>query len=77
MSINDIREPENTSDTLYIRSDLIASTTLGEIVAKAKKHFETEDIDDLIVSSENIQIRCFGHDQYDGADWRQYLVITK
>ncbi len=77
MSAADIREPESTPDTLYLRSDLVAAPSLGEIVAKAKAHFGTEDVDDLRIVSEEIQIRAFGHDQYDGADWRQYLVITR
>jgi len=77
MSAGDIREPISTPDTLYLRSDLVAGTTLGEIVAKARAHFGTEDVDDLTIVSEEIQIQAFGHDQYDGADWRQYLVITR
>jgi len=77
MSAADAREPVSTPDTLYIRSDLVARTTLGEIVAKAKAHFGTEDVDDLTIVSEEVQIRAFGHDQYDGADWRQYLTITR
>jgi len=77
VSAVDAREPASTPDTLYLRSDLVAGTTLGEIVAKAKAHFETEEVDDLTIVSEEIQIRAFGHDQYDGADWRQYLVITR
>ena len=77
MSASEIREPESTPDTLYTRSDLISAPSLGEVVAKARAHFGTEDIDDLTIVSEEIQIRSFGHDQYDGADWRQYLVITR
>ncbi len=77
MSAGDIREPVSTPDTLYVRSDLVARTTLGEILAKAKTHFGTEDVDDLTIVSEEIQIGGFGHDQYDGADWRQYLTITR
>ena len=77
MSGADAREPENTPNTLHIRSDLVAGTRLGEIVERARAHFGTQDVDDLTIVSEEIQIRGFGHDQYDGADWRQYLVITR
>lgn len=77
MSARDVHEPASTPDTLYVRSDLVARPTLGEILAKARAHFGTEDIDDLTIVSEDIQIRGLGHDQYDGADWRQYLVITR
>ncbi len=77
MSAGDIREPVSTPDTLYVRSDLVAAPTLGDIVDKARKHFGIDDVSELTIVSENIQIRCFGHDQYDDADWRQYLMITR
>jgi hypothetical protein len=77
VSAGPVREPESTPDTLYVRSDLVARTTLGDILAQARRHFGTENDADLTIVSENVQIRGFGHDQYDGADWRQYVVITK
>ncbi|MFZ3481997.1 hypothetical protein [Sphingomonas sp. 3-13AW] len=73
MSAGDVKHPENTPETLYV----ISGQTLGYVLEKAKEHFGVDDVSDLAIDSENIQIRNFGYDLYDGADWCQYLVITR
>ena len=73
MKVDDTRYPQNTAETLYIPS----GETIEYVIDRAKKHFGVDDISELTISAENIQIRCFGYDQYDGSDWRQYLVITR
>jgi hypothetical protein len=69
--------PCNDADTLYIRTYSFQDTTIGEILEQAREHFGDIEINDLNIQSEYIHIRCLNHDQFDGADWANYLVITR
>ena len=71
--MDDTRYPQNTQQVLYVRS----GGTLGDLVESAKRHFPDCEMDDLNVEGQNIQIKCFGYDLYDGNDYLDYIVITR
>lgn len=65
--------PENTPEELYIGGQY----DLDEILCFAKAHFgEHYGLGDFVVTPEYHQVRCFGHDQYDGSDYTCFLSIT-
>lgn len=74
MSVTDAQYPEDTETTLYFMSGF---ASLQDIIDRCESHFPDTKFEDLNIESQNIQIRCFGYDLYDGNDWCQYIVVTK
>lgn len=51
--------------------------SLAEIVEKAQAHFNTTDLSNITISTEEIRIKCLGHDQYDGLDFQKYIILQR
>lgn len=71
----DERFSQNAEGTLYIE-DL--GYTLNELYIKAQEKWGDDiDLEDVKVEYEHRQVKCFGYDQYDSSDYRNYFVLTK
>lgn len=71
------RLPQDTEDTKYVPSSWEEEVPLSQLLDWAKLSFPDSDPEDVRVSHEEIQIRCFGYDLYDSSDWRWYWVFRK
>ena len=68
------RFPEDTYHTIYVRN--CGTLTMGDLIAKAREKWGLFDINDLLFDHEEIQVSCFGYDQYDPIDYVFYFTIT-
>jgi hypothetical protein len=67
-------EPDDTNDTFY----LPYASSMEDIFDRAKEKFGLcIKMDQVTISVEHIHTRCLGYDAYDGADWTDYIVVTK
>jgi hypothetical protein len=64
--------PENTKNKLHIMSP----KTLLEVNDSILEHFG-ELNNDFEISSEEIQIDCFGYDAYDPSDYANFIIIER
>lgn len=65
--------PENTDNTLYIRS---GGVSLMNIIDEAESHFGgSVDFGRLIVTSLRFHARCLTYDLYDPSDYDDYIVV--
>jgi hypothetical protein len=71
----DMRYPVDTEQTLYFQCG--PSLTLDDVVDRARRHFPDCELQDLTISSENIQVKCFGYDIYDSRDYLDYIVVSR
>lgn len=69
------RYPTSDKNTLYIESGYGA--TVADLLTKIVDHFGDTEYSDLLITSEKIHTRCIGYDLYDGADWDDYIIITR
>ncbi|AGS81126.1 hypothetical protein [Caulobacter phage Cr30] len=67
--------PENTKQTLYLESGY--GTTVEDLLERIREHFGDVNFADLKITSEKIHTRCITYDLYDGADWDDYIIISK
>jgi hypothetical protein len=69
-------QPDNTPDKLYIED--FGVTTLGDLMISAKEHFGHDvELEELTIEAEHIQTSCLGYDAYDGADWDNFIILTR
>lgn len=67
--------PQDTPNKIYIEC---LGDTLNDIFAVCQdKWGNSVGLDQLKIDHEHIQVKCFGYDQYDSSDYRNYFVITK
>ena len=71
------RLPQNTEDTKYVPSSYEEESSLYELTSLAQTYFPHTPLEDIRISHEEIQIRCFGYDLYDSNDHRWYWVFRK
>lgn len=65
--------PDNDKNTLYLRaSDYIYASYLMEMI---EKHFGDVDLNDVTISSMQINTRHIDYDLYDSADWDDFIVV--
>lgn len=75
MRADDSRYPENTDTTIYIYDS--STLTIQEIIDRAQEKWgEDISFDRLEITGEEIQVRCFGYDQYDPSDYCRYIVVN-
>lgn len=71
-----MRLPTDTDTTIYILEESIYN--LNELIIKAQEKWgEDVDISKVSVIFEEIQVKCFGYDQYDPADYIKYFILEK
>jgi hypothetical protein len=71
-----MRLPKDTDDKIYIW--VYDIYTLNDILIKCQEKWgEDVCMDSLLIEPEHIQVQCFGYDQYDPSDWRDYFVVTR
>jgi hypothetical protein len=68
--------PEDTENRIYIK-DLDVGTIQHIIDICKEKFGKYVDVGELEIEHQHIQVKCFGYDQYDPSDYRNYFVITK
>jgi hypothetical protein len=68
--------PQDTENTIYI--EVSGIDTIKDLISNAQDKWGEEiELDKLKIEHEHIQVKCFGYDQYDSSDYRNYFVITK
>lgn len=68
--------PQDTNNKIYIEDCEIQ--TINDLVCKAQEKWGEEiDISSVRIDHEHIQVQCFGYDQYDPSDYKNYFVLTK
>jgi hypothetical protein len=65
--------PQDTDTKIYIKN---LNYSLQELVDICKAKWDIDDLLRFKLDFEEIQVKCFGYDQYDPSDYREYLVIT-
>lgn len=69
--------PDNTEDTLYMRS-FDGALDLEDIVEAARSHFgASTPLEEIKITAEHIQTECLGSDAYYPSDWDNFIVLTK
>jgi hypothetical protein len=63
--------PDDTDKKFYTHEQSISS--LIEIIKE--KFGDAVDLENVMISSENIQVSCLGYDLYDGSDYMNFLVV--
>lgn len=76
------RYPESDEYTYYINMGEYnfgaSSFSVADIILAAKVYFgEDIDLEKLQISSKRIHTRCITYDQYDSADWDNYIILEK
>lgn len=72
---DDSRYPEDKEYTIYIIDNMLM--TIQDIIDRAKEKWgENISLDRIDITGEEIQVRCFGYDQYDPSDYCRYLVVS-
>ena len=67
--------PQDTDTTIYIENWEIRS--LNDLIVRSQQKWGLfVSLEDLKIDHEEIQVKCFGYDQYDPGDYRNYFVIT-
>lgn len=71
-----MRLPTDTDTKIYIEEYLIQN--INDLIIYAQEKWGPEvDISKVSVIFEEIQVKCFGYDQYDPADYIKYFILTK
>lgn len=65
--------PDDTETTLYIRS---GGHSLQDILDFAQSKWPGVSLENIQIESEKIHTDCLTYDQYDPADYTEYLVLT-
>ena len=67
--------PVDTDTTIYIENWEIRS--LNDLIVRSQQKWGLfVSLEDLKIDYEEIQVKCFGYDQYDPNDYKFYFVIT-
>lgn len=73
--MNKERLPIDTDTKIYIENWEIRS--LNDLIVRSQQKWGLfVSLDDLKIDFEEIQVKCFGYDQYDPSDYKFYFVIT-
>lgn len=72
-SITDF-QPDDTDTTMYIESGFC--TDLISILNKAKEKWPDADFADIEINAEHIHTHAIYHDQYNGSDHTNFIVLT-
>lgn len=67
--------PQDTDNTIYIESLYI--DTIQDILDRCKEKWGDIELSNLMIEHDNIQVKCFGYDQYDPNDYIDYFVVTR
>jgi hypothetical protein len=66
--------PEDTDVKIYLEDP---GYTLNELLIAAQEKWGDEvDMSKIRVEYEEIQVKCFGYDLYDPADYLNYFILT-
>lgn len=66
--------PVDTDTKIYIENTY--SYSIFDLLLKCEEKWGNVKMDDLKIDYEEIQVKCFGYDQYDPGDYKFYFVIT-
>lgn len=72
--MNKEKLPQNTDSIIYVEDWEIR--TLKDLLDVSQLKWGNVDLSRLKIEFEEIQVKCFGYDQYDLDDYRNYFVIT-
>ena len=71
-----MRLPKDTDNKIHIEEYLIQN--INDLIIYAQEKWgEDVDISKVSVIFEEIQVKCFGYDQYDPADYIKYFILSK
>jgi len=70
------RLPQDTKNTKYVAWPQYDKISLGELRDYAEKFFPGVDAYCIKIDLVEIQIKCFGYDLYDPADYQWYYVFS-
>lgn len=66
--------PEDTATKLHLMST--NCWTLQNLIEFAQEKWgDSVSLEDIEMSSEKIQTRCFGYDLYDGGDYTDFIIL--
>lgn len=72
MTAKDFELPKDTDKLIHLNSGI----SLKEIMDMAQhKWGENINFEDISVSSESIQVQCFGYDLYDSGDYMNFIIL--
>jgi hypothetical protein len=71
-----MRLPKDTDNKIHIEEYLVQNIN-DLIIFAQEKWGEDVDISKVSVIFEEIQVKCFGYDQYDPADYIKYFILSK
>jgi|LakMenEpi03Aug12_release.lakeMendotaPanAssembly.Ray.scaffolds.fasta_scaffold375157_2 hypothetical protein len=67
--------PEDTENKIYIEEMLLFS--IEDLINICNEKWDNVKLSELKIEHEHIQVKCFGYDQYDSSDYKNYFVVTK
>jgi hypothetical protein len=68
--------PEDTENKIYVED--WGTESLNDLICKAQEKWGEEvDIGSISIEHEHLQVQCFGYDQYDPEDYKNYFVLRK
>lgn len=71
-----MRLPKDTDNKIHIEEYLVQN--INDLIIYAQEKWgEDVDISKVSVIFEEIQVKCFGYDQYDPADYIKYFILSK
>lgn len=71
-----MRLPKDTDNKIHIEEYLVQNIN-DLIIFAQEKWGEDVDISKVSVMFEEIQVKCFGYDQYDSGDYIKYFILRK
>jgi hypothetical protein len=71
-----MRLPKDTDNKIHVEEYLVQNIN-DLIIYTQEKWGEDVDISKVSVTFEEIQVKCFGYDQYDPADYIKYFILSK
>lgn len=76
MSLEEYLHPKETEDTIYLSGGL-EGYPYDELLEFAQTKWPDIKPNQIQVSAEYHQIRCFGHDLHDPEDYQNFVVLTR
>lgn len=71
-----MRLPKDTDNKIHVEEYLVQN--INDLIIYAQEKWgEDVDISKVSVTFEEIQVKCFGYDQYDPADYIKYFILSK
>ena len=67
--------PEDTETCKYYPS--YCEILLSELIEIAEGYFPDTPLDKITIDHQKIQVKCFGYDLYDPADYMNFYIFEK